>query len=202
MTTATNSRPRVRLTWKEAQIEGGGGLTLGVGSFHSSPRSLGGGFPELKPAVNLNSISAKGGVWLAFGFKSEGALVLDRAKIGHALGCAGGSFINPGNVALTALSASIDGDVYLTDMEDYGDFVADGLIQFPAARVTGIFWVNHAKFKGKAGTPHGLDLSGATVDRGFGWHNVELQNGATLSLAGARVQGVADEEQSWPQPAI
>lgn len=113
--------------------------------------------------------------------------------------CSAGHFSNPGGLALSALSINIDGDGYLTEVPGYGDFTADGLVTFPAARVNGIFWVRNAKFLGKPGTPHGLELNGATIG-GLGWLNFELQNGATLSLLSAKAGFLSDDEHSWPQP--
>lgn len=183
-----------------AQIGGAGGLTLGFARFHTSPSELAVGHPGPNAALFLAEVSVRGGVYLCCGAEYDGAVVLDSAKIGGMLFCSAGHFINPGQVALSALSASIDGDVYLTHLDGYGDFVADGLVDFSAARVNGLFWVDRAKFLGSAGTPHGLNLSAATIDKVLGWQHAELQNGATLSLNGAKVANLADDEQSWPQP--
>ena len=182
-----------------AQIGGGTGLTLGFAKFHKSAKPLVGGYTGPPPAVYLSDISVKGGVVLGFSSEFDGPVVLDRAKISRDLMCSAGHFSNPGGVALSALSAKIDGDAYLTNVKGYGSFVADGLVQFPAARVNGIFWVSQAKFLGNAGTPHGLELNGATVGH-LGWLNVELQNGATLSLVGTKAGVLTDDEHSWPQP--
>ncbi len=183
-----------------AQIGGAGGLTLGFARFHTSPSELAVGHPGPNAALFLAEVSVRGSVYLCCGAEYDGAVVLENAKIGGMLFCSAGHFVNPGQVAISARSASINGDVYLTHLDGYGDFVADGLVDFSAARVNGLFWVDRAKFLGKAGTPHGLNLSAATIDKVLGWQHVELQNGATLSLNSAKVANLADDEQSWPQP--
>lgn len=177
----------------------GGSANFADGKFHSSPASLSGVSTELKPALDLRAAAVKGYVVIGFGFESQGAVLLDGATIGGRLHCVGGHFINPANVALTAGSASIAGDVLLAKYEQY-DFEADGLVQFVAAHVGGNFYVHQAKFKGARASVHGLDATAIEVAKAMVWQKIDLQNGATLNLAAAKVAFLADDEQSWPAP--
>lgn len=177
----------------------GGSANFAGGRFHSSAASLSGVSTELKPALDLRAVVVKGYVVIGFGFESQGAVLLEGATIGGRLHCVGGHFINPGNVALTADSASIGGDVLLAQYGQY-DFEADGLMQFVAAHVGGNFYVRQAKFEGSRAGVHGLDATGVEVQKTMVWQKVDLQNEATLNLAAAKVAFLADDEQSWPEP--
>ena len=178
-----------------------GTMFFGGGKFHASaaPVIID---PEqqLKIALDLRAVAVKGYVVIGFGFESQGAVLLEGATIGGRLICMGGHFINPGNVALTANSASIGGDVSLAGYEQSGDFEADGLVRFVTAHVGGNFYVHQAKFKGARASVHGLDATAMEVQKALVWQKVDLQNGATLNLAVAKVAFLVDDEQSWPKP--
>ena len=187
----------------EVYLEGariGGLLCFGGGRFHSSPAPLGEIEAELRKAIDIEDVTVKGVVRMCCGFESQGAVVLRGANIGGALQCNGGHFINPGNVALLALSASIGGDVYLSEYEQNGDFEADGLVDFTSAQVGGLFYVHQAKFKGAKGSMHGLNAGLIDMQKTLIWQNVELPDGAKLNLDGAKVGLFMDDEQSWPKP--
>jgi hypothetical protein len=123
--------------------------------------------------------------------------VLDRASFGDSIGLSGGHFLNPGDIAVSGISVKVAGDIYMTNLPYSGDFEADGLVQFPAAHVGGLVWVDQTHFKGASGTPHGLSLVGATM-RTLGWQHVDLQNSPQLDLTGATADSVTDDEPSWP----
>ena len=178
----------------------GGLLCFGGGRFHSSAAPLSGVQAEIKAAIDIADIAVKGAVRMCCGFESQGAVVLRGANIGGALMCNGGRFINPGNVALQALSASIGGDVYLSEDEQFGDFEADGLVDFTSARVGGLLYVHRAKFNGATGSTHGLNAGLIDMQKTLIWQKVELPNGATLNLTGAKVGIFMDDERSWPKP--
>jgi hypothetical protein len=173
-----------------------GTLSFGAGRFHRSAAS-----PEegnLPAALDLHEAAVKGGAVMCCGFEAHGAVILDRAIVGY-LGCTGGHFINPGGPALTALSATVQGDVYLSEQEAYGDFEADGMVQFVIAHVGGLFYVHRAKFLGAPEVPHGLDATGLTA-KNFIWQKIDHQNSAELNLNNATVETLGDDEQSWPAP--
>jgi hypothetical protein len=178
----------------------GGVLCFGGGTFHSSPSPLSEVQAEIRAAIDMPDIAVKGAVRMCCGFESQGAVDLRGAKIGGALQCNGGHFINPGNVALLALSASIGGDVYLSEDEQYGDFEADGQVDFTSAQVGGLLYVHQAEFKGATGSLHGLNANLVDMQKTLIWQKVELPNGATLNLTGAKVGLLMDDEQSWPKP--
>src|SRR5262249_51304844 len=115
-----------------------------------------------------------------------------------------GRFGNPDNLALEAGGNDIKGVVFLGPNtgfvpEGFG-FEADGLVMFENTRVGAYFQVERAKFGGKTQHRHGLFAIGLNVRSAMIWHNVELENGATLDLSGANVGPLFDEEQSWPSP--
>jgi hypothetical protein len=63
-----------------------------------------------------------------------------------------------------------------------------------------VFSTSGGTFAGKGTERHGLFASLLEVNGGFGWLNVDMENGATLDLTGASVNGFADDQRSWPQP--
>ena len=206
----------------------GGTLSLGGSKFHYSlapgrdPASSKlamdlslGGREALKPAVDLTNVQVKGDLVLCCGFESQGGVLIGAVAIGGSLLCPGGHFINAGSVALEADGARIERDVYLNKAElspqtggsgNFGriwhprPFEADGLVSFVTAVVGGNFVVYVAEFKGLPSDNFGLDASGINVRGALAWQKVDLQGSGRLNLAGATIQALLDDEQSWPKP--
>ncbi len=181
-------------------------LAATAGHFRYSPES-GDLLPAFKTALDLTGAQIKGQLLMDRGFESQGAVVLAHAAIGGDLFCASGRFINPGNMAISALGAEIGGTVYLVGEQPLfagaaTPFEADGLLSFGSARV-GAFWVDGARLGGQSallfgyGGLEGVDLH---VRGAFIWRRVSLESGAQLMLRDASVGFIVDQERGWPPP--
>jgi hypothetical protein len=157
------------ITLRDAHIDAP--LVFGSGIFHSSKHPASAELPDA--AIDLNSAVLANQLNLGFGLVAHGEVVLDRASFGDSIGLSGGHFLNPGDIAVSGISVKVAGDIYMTNLPYSGDFEADGLVQFPAAHVGGLVWVDQAHFKGASGTPHGLSLVGARC---------ALSDGSTLTF--------------------
>ncbi len=178
----------------------GGQLSLGRGHFHYSKVALFDYQASQKIAIDISDAEIKRSLTLCCGFESDGAVILDGSTIGGDLNCVAGHFTNPNNVALSASSATINGNVVLARFDPY-TFESDGTLNFVTAHVGGYFAADHAKFKGKASEQHGLNAEGLSVRESFVWHSVTLENGAVLDLGGASIGGyLLDDQASWPAP--
>ena len=155
---------------------------------------------RLKVTLFAYLIQVGGNVWLNRGFASYGAVDLGGAVIGGNLHFDSGRFINPGNVAISAPGASIEGVVFLTSWGSGGNVEVTGVANFSFDRIGNSFIVDHAGFMGVPGDDHGFLGTGISVARAFTWHNVTLTNGAQLDLGDASVGLLLDDEKSWPAP--
>src|SRR5215467_11411983 len=152
-----------------------------------------------KPALFLGAATIQGPIWLTEGFKADGAVFInDVTCIG--VFCFDGRFINPGRAALFAWGANVSGGVVLGNSGQWSAMEADGLVQLDNAKVGGVVLVSGAKFLGKATEPHGLSAGALSAGGAFVWQKVTLQDGATLDLRRASVNGLIDDEGSWPLP--
>lgn len=159
-----------------------------------------------RPALNLADAQIQGFVAMDRGFESRGAVVMDHARIGGELVCASARFMNPGNVALYAAGAEIDGSVFLwgeipSVAGAQNPFEADGLLEFEFVRVGNVFSVDGARLSGKAFNAYGGLLAvGLNVRQAFVWRRVSLEKGAQLTLRDASVGFIVDQERGWPPP--
>ena len=152
-----------------------------------------------KPALFLGVARIQGPVWLTAGFKADGAVDINGVTCDAVL-CSGGRFVNPGNRAIFASGANVSGAVILAGSGPLGAIEATGLVQFDNAKIGGVIYASGAKFLGSPSETHGFSANAMTSGGGFIWQNVTLQNGATLDLRGASVNGLIDDEASWPAP--
>jgi hypothetical protein len=152
-------------------------------------------------------------VTLCCGFESVGAVELDAAVIGQNLDCTGGHFTNPDNLAIAFNGATIGGVVAMapfqlsdsvktTDLEAAyrAKFSADGLVSLVGAHVGGSVVIDHATFGGKTTEQHGLVVAASNIADVLVLHQLNLEHGAVLILAGASARTLSDDEQSWPAP--
>ena len=153
----------------------------------------------MKVAIDADEVEVKNGVSMCCGFESDGAVNLNESMIGGDLAFAGGRFVNPNNIAITASVARIGGSVFLA-LEPFGAFYSDGAVELVATHVAGVFSISSGKFAGKASERHGLFANLLQVNGAFGWQKVDLENGATLDLTDASVIALGDDQRSWPQP--
>jgi len=131
-----------------------------VGEVHLSGAEIGGdlnckggkfkcrGDSEDKRALSFTTARIKGGVWLNYGFESEGAVRFHDAEIGRNLDCSGGAFKNLNSRALDGTGAKIGSNVYfslgfrsegavrMNRTETEGEFICSGGLFFnPRPRV-------------------------------------------------------------------
>lgn len=179
----------------------GGDLLCDGGHFAYSPVDLFNPNNSERRALDANESHVRGVVGFCCGgefggFRADGEVAISSAAVGGDL-FLDGHFINPGKTAIAATGADITGNVLMGFTRS---FEADGLVSFVTARIGTNFAVFQGTFSGRAGDPNGLDASGLSVKNAFVWHSVALLNGAILNLGGASVQGLLDDEPSWPKP--
>jgi hypothetical protein len=154
---------------------------------------------EEMPALFLGASKVEGPIWFDAGFTADGAVDVNGVTcIG--LFCFGGHFTNPGKPALNASAASLSKVAWLANSGKWSAMEADGLVQFDSARVGGYILASGAKFLGKSSEAHGFSAVGLSAEGGIVWANVDLHDGATLDLRAASVNGLFDDENSWPRP--
>lgn len=169
------------------------------GSFTHGAVQDAGPWADEKPALFLGAARIQGPVWLTAGFKADGAVDINGITCDAVL-CSGGRFVNPGNRAMMAWGANVSGTVILAGSGPLGAAEATGLVQFDNAKIGGVINESGAKFLGSPSEIHGFSANSMTSDGGFFWQNVTVQNGATLDLRGTSVNGLVDDEASWPAP--
>jgi hypothetical protein len=198
--------------WLES-VRIGGSATFGGGHFHYGDDGAWDSLPERKTALHLSAAEVKHGVTLCCSFESVGAVELDAAVIGGNLACNGGHFTNPDNLAIVLDGATIGGVVLITpfqvndsvqtaDLEAAyrAKFRADGLVSLTGAHVGGSMVIDHATFGGKTTERHGLVATATNISDVLVMHQLNLQHGAILNLAGASARILSDDVQSWPAP--
>jgi hypothetical protein len=169
-----------------------GDLGFNGSHFQSSKVSMEEWKTSQNVALDASDIEV-GHLVMMVGAESTGAVLLTGARIGGDLGCPGGHFFNPNNVALDLTSARIDGNVFLAlNSEPYRAFESDGAVNLIGTRIDGMFIVDNAKFHGKTGERHGM-FAGGLVGGLFIWQHVDLENGATLDLSSASVHTLSDD---------
>jgi len=169
------------------------------GSFTHSAKQGAEFWASERPALFLGVARIQGPVWLTAGFKADGAVDINGITCDGVF-CSGGRFINPGNRAIFAWGANVSGPVILAGSDPLGAIEATGLVQFDNARIGGVIYASGAKFLGAPSEAHGFSASAMTSGGAFIWQNVTLQDGATLDLRGSSVNGLIDDETSWPAP--
>ena len=148
---------------------------------------------------------------LANGFRSEGMVSFPEAKIGGALNCTKGVFVNHTidgkGKALSFERAQIEHGVYLKD-----GFLAEGEVRFYGSRIKANFECNGGRFNnpvffdGGAGVAwnNALSLVGATID-GALWLGPrggdplsKAEFVGSVNLAGCHAHEIADHPSAWP----
>jgi len=152
-----------------------------------------------RPALFLGASRVDGPIWLAEGFKANGVVDVNHAVF-SSLWCHGGRFTNPGRSALNAAFSSVAGLVWLGKRGTWDAMEADGLIQFDNAWIGGAIFASGLRIVGKSGEPHGFSATNMSAGGNLILTNLELQNGGTVDLRGASVNGLIDDENSWPAP--
>jgi len=133
-------------------------------------------------------------------FTADGEVRLINASIQGDLNAHGGTFRNPGNVALDAGGATIGGHLFL-DRDDRLklSFTASGQVVFLGAQIGRDVYLANARFE--AGSP--LILQGARIAGAIEWTDCAAPatvEHVILSLRDASVGAIADSRDCWPAP--
>jgi hypothetical protein len=96
--------------------------------------------------ANVNGAVNMSGAHANHRFRAEGGVSLVAAHVAFQVQAVNADMIAPRGLALTADSATIDGDVLLG--HEHGDFVADGDVTLNNAKIGGRVLLSHGEFKG------------------------------------------------------
>jgi hypothetical protein len=149
-------------------------------------------------------LSVRGDLILGFGFRAEGEVSLDGAAIAGSLDCTGGVFRNPpvppgpegtpsGGIALNADGVTVKGPAFLRN-----GFRAEGFVRLVGATIGVYLDLKEAQFGGEC--PNGLIAQRMAVAGIFNWREITTTADTRLTLAGAQIGQLADDEPSWPPP--
>lgn len=145
-------------------------------------------------ALSADGAVIKGAVFFNGDFRATGQVRLRGAQIGTHLYCRGGQFEVQEGCALSADGAVIKGNVAL----DKG-FTAAGPVWLPGARIGGNLACAGGQFSAEDGAA--LLADGAVVQGTFFFRGLKAPV-AGVSLAGAYVQRLVDDEASWGERLI
>ena len=162
-----------------------------------------------KLAVRISYATIRGFVDMTGGFEADGAAQIDNDSIGGDFTLFGSRFINPNDLAFSAASDTIGGEVMLSFAIDGGSHPAqfDGNVWFIDDQIAGGFYGDHAAFNGPSGPPapgsapgpgQGLFLMTTSIKGGLWLRGIKLKNGAVLNLGGTSAHAFIDDEAGWP----
>lgn len=139
-------------------------------------------------------LTAHRDVTLSDGFRSDGGVNLNRARIAGDLYCSGGTFVNPAGSAISVLGSRIDGDVWFLD-----GFHAEGEVNFMASVIEGSLVCANSQFHNPdVEDSGGLHSNRKAIagDRARVGKGIFLRNGVEIvgeaSLIGATTHGDLD----------
>jgi hypothetical protein len=183
----------------------GGSLNCAGGTFRNRTENGEG------VALDCSDAKISGNATLANGFRSEGMVSFPGAKIGGALNCKMGTFVNHTRdgkgKALSFESAQIEDGVYLRH-----GFLAEGEVRFHGARIKANFecdggrLVNPVLLESGANVAwnNALNLVRATID-GTLWMGPRAGDAlskakfvGSVNLAGAHAHEISDHPSVWP----
>ncbi len=183
----------------------GGSLTCAGGTFRNRTENGAG------VALDCSDAKISGNAVLANGFRAEGMVSFPGAKIGGALNCRMGTFVNHTRdgkgKALSFELAQIEDGVYLRH-----GFLAQGEVRFHGARIKANFECDGGRFENpvllEAGSSvawnNALNLVRATID-GTLWMGPRAGDAlskaefvGSLNLAGAHAHEISDHPSVWP----
>jgi hypothetical protein len=169
----------------------GGNLECSSGTFKN---------PRLKEplatsgrALTADGIHVRGGIFLDKQFLAEGEVRFLAARVGVQFACTGGTFRNPPpkdvagiGTALKTDGLDVNGDVLFDEQ-----FLAEGEVQVPGARIGGDLNCNLAAFSA-------LNVQGTRVGHHLFLREVRGAKDVMIDLRNASVDSLIDDEASWP----
>jgi hypothetical protein len=151
-------------------------------------------------AVRITYVRISGAVDMIQGFEADGAVELDNAVIGGDVTLFGSRFINPNNVAFTANSDVIGGEMMLSwSVGEKYPAQFDGQALFFDDQIAGGFSASHTVFSGAPNTQHGLMVVNTSIRGNMELDGIELPNGGDLNLVGSSAHTYIDDRSGWPQ---
>jgi hypothetical protein len=135
-------------------------------------------------ALNADSIHTGGGVFLRRGFRAEGEVRLVGATIASDLDCGGGTFHNPGEIALDLARGWVGGAAFLRR-----EFRAEGEVRLAGATIAGDLDCGAGTFHNPG--KDALRADGMTV-RGQAFLRQGFQTDGAASLISATIAGNLD----------
>lgn len=143
-------------------------------------------------ALNADSLSVKGEVFLGEGFEAKGEVRLVGAQIEGQLVCRGGKFENPGKIALTAYMANVKGDVILDE-----GFEAKGEVKLIDAQIEGQLLCGGGRFE----NPGEIALSaGLASVKGSVFLNEGFEAKGEVWLVYAQIEGLLGCKGKFENP--
>jgi hypothetical protein len=138
-------------------------------------------------ALNLVGIDVNDSVLLHRGFRAEGQVRLNRARIGGVFECSGGEFLNPGGFSVFARALRVGAGVLFGP-----GFLADGSVRLSAAQITGDFDCEGGAFT------KGFYAAGSAVSGSFRWRQLAVVPSGNFDLRRTTVGELDDDLASWP----
>jgi hypothetical protein len=161
----------------------GGHLTCRDGTFRNPASAADPG----AIALNLVGIDVNDSILLHRGFRAEGQVRLNRARIGGLLECSGGEFRNPGGYSLFARAARVGAGVLLGV-----GFVAEGSVRLSTAQITGDLDCRSGTFT------EDFHAAGSVISGSFRWRQLAVPPTGSIDLRLTRVGELDDDLASWP----
>ncbi|HST85081.1 MAG TPA: hypothetical protein VLL08_25305 [Kineosporiaceae bacterium] len=138
-------------------------------------------------ALNLVGIEVDDSVLLHHGFRAEGQVRLNRARIGGLLDCSASTFHNPGGFSLFARALRVGAGVLLG-----AGFIAEGSVRLNTAQITGDLNCSGGAFNAE------FLAAGSTVSGSFRWRQIAVPPTGNLDLRRTSVGELDDDLASWP----
>lgn len=161
-----------------------GGVHCREGSFSNAPKD--GKPPEDgTPALSLDGAEVQGGLFLSYGFRSNGEVSLAGLKLGGNLELPGATLSSPGGCALSLEGATVTGTAFLGKIEELQKGARfTGLVRLAGFSCTGDLVCSGAAFD----NPAAFSIDGTNVrvtgdvhlDDGFAAHGEVLLLGAAV----------------------
>ncbi|MFB9149252.1 hypothetical protein [Roseovarius ramblicola] len=152
------------------------------------------------PGFEADGLEARGDVFLD-GVQAEGEVRLLGARIGDALSCTGGRFVNPHDPEKEKTAPGSTGDALSVDRLDARGSVflrgvqAVGEVRLSGARIGGNLECDGGRFENAGG--RALSANGARVAGVLFWRQGSHAQGA-LDLTAAEIGHICDDPECWP----
>jgi len=146
--------------------------------------------------VDADGIVVRGAFLLSGGFHSDGSVRLTWARVGGLLSFRDATVVGDGDAAVVLTQARIDEDAF------FSGFKTNKLVDISLTTVGGNVTFKGAQFDGDA-WKSGVEAINTDVKGAFVWMDIGPKPSlARLDLTFAKVGGLADDKQSWPDSIL